>query len=179
MSVIAIPDNERLQIEELEPDDEECPICLEVPSDAVAAANYGNRFKTLNTCGHKVCWTCIRGMLRTIHYGERELKCPLCRAVDTTMNDLVQEYSDNIARQGTVTRVDYERLLHLATARIMNRTRVINGPRVPIPQMVPVFCLRCEKPGCQSRNKTKRRCANHPQIPCCGKCKECSECSRT
>jgi hypothetical protein len=186
MSVVAFPVGERdsLPREELEPSDEECPVCLEIPSDAVAEANNGHGFKVLNPCGHKVCWTCVSNMLRT--YGQRGLTCPLCRAVDTTSigglaQVLNQEIRRNIAQRYAL-RIQYERLLHQSAARTMNRTRIINGPLAPrraIPQQVPVYCLRCEKPGCQSKNRTTRRCANHPQTPCCGKCKVCSECSRT
>jgi len=178
MSVVASPERYSLPRGELEPSDQECPVCLEIPSDAVAEANNGDGFKTLNACGHKVCWTCVGNMLRTVQYNsQRGLKCPLCRAVDSTSIGLDQEIRRNMVRWS-----EYERLLHQSAARTMNRTRIINGPLAPrraIPQQVPVYCLRCEKPGCQSKNRTTRRCANHTQTPCCGKCKVCSECSRT
>ena len=163
---------------ELEPIDEECPVCLEVPSAALAAENYGDGFKTLSSCGHKVCCTCVNNILRTA-YSIGGLKCPLCREIDTTITRLVDNYRRDRAHQGimTIPVHVYQRLLRQATARTMNRTRVISGSRAAIPQMVPVFCLRCEKPGCQSKNKTKRRCVNHPQTPCCRNCKVCSECA--
>jgi hypothetical protein len=190
MSVVATFEQDHLPRGELESNDEECPVCLEVPSDEVAAANHGHGFKTLDACGHKVCWTCVRGMIGT----NRGLRCPLCRAVDTTSSALEQHFLQqqrlqlaarmvqaNIQLQRSASlsyRTDYEQL-HSQHSRTINRSRTINGPRVDIPQMVPVFCLHCEKPGCQAKNKTKRRCVNHPQTPGCRKCNVCSECSRT
>ena len=164
--------------EELEPSDEECPVCLEVPSATLAVENYGDGFKTLSPCGHKVCCTCVNNILRTA-YRIDGLKCPLCREIDTTITRLVDNYRRDTGDQG-IMRIPirvYQRLLRQATARVMNRTRVISGSRAPIPQMTPVFCLRCDKPGCQSKNKTKRRCVNHPQTPCCRTCNVCSECA--
>jgi hypothetical protein len=71
----------------------------------------------------------------------------------------------------------YASMMYESAARMMNRRRVIGvGPRVPIPQQVPVYGLRCEKPGCQSKNRTKRRCVNHCQTPCCSRCNVCNVC---
>jgi len=182
-SLIEIP-----QIEHL---DEECPVCLEVPSAEFTATNNG--FKTLSKCGHKVCCRCVKAIVLT-NYNAQGLKCPLCRVVDTTFINV----RDRITRERRIAarmsrsnipnigqrpdrQIDYERILHQSAARTMNRTRVINGPLAPrsaIPQQVPIFCLRCETPGCQTKNRTKRRCPNHSQVPCCTKCYECNECIR-
>lgn len=179
MSLLAtVSEQERPPRGELESNDEECPICLEVPSEVAVITNYGEGFKTLNACGHKVCQTCVSNMLRTIHYSQRGLTCPLCRAIDTSSIDMDEEGVElQIPR--TPGRIKYVRLLHQAAARTMNRTRVINGPlghRAAIPQQVPVFCLRCEKPGCKSKSKTKRRCSRHPKTPCCRTCVCCELC---
>lgn len=186
-----------IEITPIEHVDEECPVCLEVPSAELTAANNGDGFKTLSNCGHKVCCRCVKGMVLT-NYNAQGLKCPLCRAVDTTFivdrdrervristaRRLAARTSRsnilNIAQRSD-SRIDYERILHQSAARTMNRTRVINGPLAPrsaIPQQVPIFCLRCETPGCQTKNRTKRRCPNHSQVPCCAKCYACSECIR-
>jgi hypothetical protein len=187
-SIIETTPIETTPIEHL---DEECPVCLEVP---LTTANNGDGFKTLSNCGHKVCCRCVKSIVFT-NYNAEGLRCPLCRAVDPTFIDVRVRISRerriaasrmrrsvilNVA-QPPDRQIDYERILHQSAARTMNRTRVINGPLAPrsaIPQQVPVFCLRCETPGCQTKNRTKRRCPNHSQVPCCTKCYECNECIR-
>jgi hypothetical protein len=207
MSTTAVAEEEchpRDELAELDPHDEECPVCLEIPSDEIVSANNGEGFKALSECGHKVCWKCVKTMLCTNNYVQG-LRCPLCRAVDNTSILLAQDinreqlsaarrahenrrniarlYAARMAQENTNIRLQpshatnqYERLLHQSAARTLNRTRVISGPRVAIPQMTPIFCLRCDTPGCQTKNKTKRRCTNHPQTPCCSNCIVCNIC---
>ena len=69
---------------------EECPVCLETPTQEMMSSHPGNGFMTIGGCGHNICWGCHEKISRTPSQyktlpgfnNKRFIKCPMCRSFD-------------------------------------------------------------------------------------------------
>ena len=70
---------------------EKCSICL-CSLNENSKKNNDRKIKTL-TCGHKFHFSCFRDL---IFHNNYFIKCPICRTVNTDINDIYDNPTDNI-----------------------------------------------------------------------------------
>ena len=177
---------------ELDTRDEECPVCLEKPTEEMVAQHNGCGFKDLGGCSHKVCWGCIDRLSTTTHHhrfslalNKRFLKCPLCRSWEMpTAEESVTEREFLLNRPlppppthrpvqmrpandpfWAQLAGEYGDIVHRYVARMDNQ------PRTPV-----TVIRRCQTTGCQNPHSQQRRCGRHPSTYCCQTCQSCNVC---
>ena len=97
------------QPDEMNIEEETCPICLEVPS-AEATALHGKKFYKINGCGHELCWEC-EPRVRTMGHdysrpkipelNETLLKCPICRATEKPSYEQLERLVEHLRSRPT------------------------------------------------------------------------------
>jgi len=170
--------------------DESCPVCF---GDDVA-------IRKLKGCGHAICKDCKNNLKKTnnqhiINNFEQTLvKCPMCRAIEKPsyqqLEQQVQRLLDEIAYKN-------RRIVQLCDGRLASvvpptpPVPVIDlvGPRPATPgEVVALLGLTraprtrtraipnnplmfCQRTDCRRKIRTRDRCRNHPDTPCCQSCR--------
>jgi hypothetical protein len=159
---------------ETTPHEEECPVCLEHPTQVMKLAHSGGGFKTINGCGHKLCWGCVSSTIITPGQymtnaaigNKRFIKCPMCRSFDKpSYEDLEKER-------------DYYR--DRATDNVQPVQHRMAPPPIANPRPVIVagasLRQRCRNANCETPSSTQRKCPRHRMTFCCRRCYCCDVC---
>ena len=169
---------------------ESCPVCF---GDDVA-------IRKLKGCGHAICKDCKNNLKKTnnqhiINNFEQTLvKCPMCRAIEKPsyqqLEQQVQRLLDEIAYKN-------RRIVQLCDGRLASvvpptpPTQAVDlvGPRPATPgEVVALLGLTraprtrtraipnnplmfCQRTDCRRKIRTRDRCRNHPETPCCTSCR--------
>jgi len=137
----------------LEP--EPCPVCF---NDDLSS------LKRLNGCGHSVCGDCKTGLYAAqnqfktstqILKKEKKkiimklLKCPICRTVEKPTCGLARENAEiQIGK-------------NVSLIQLCNMQNPLK---------------HCQNAGCTRQCRTRDRCPNHPEVPCCLRHTGCDRC---
>lgn len=170
---------------------ESCPVCL---TDETACSR-------LKGCGHAICKDCKNNLKKTNNqhiinkFEQKLVKCPMCRAIEKPS---YQQLEYQILR--LLDEIDYKnrRIVQLCDGRLASvvpprpPTQVIDlvGPVPTTPgQVVAVMGLArapraqstrvnannplmfCQRTYCRRKIRTRDRCRNHPETPCCASCR--------
>jgi hypothetical protein len=143
---------------------EPCPVCF---NDDVSS------LKRLNGCGHSICGDCKSEIYITWNQFEystqilkkentkiimKLMKCPICRTIEKPTCGLVRENAKVQIGIG------------LGLIKVCN----LKNPDQPATNLNSL--MRCQSFGCTRRNRTRRRCPNHPEISCCAGHWRCDQC---
>ena len=150
---------------------EECPICLETPTEKMTSAHGGKGFKIINGCGHQLCWGCDKKISTTPNQfvinktlGKAFIKCPLCRSFDKPSNEELQKRRDFYKNKRAYAAIVRRRLANPSSSQTAHIQLAIPESRY------------CENSDCISRRLTVRKCPHHILTPCCRECKKCDAC---
>jgi hypothetical protein len=176
---------------------ESCPVCF---GDDVA-------IRKLKGCGHSICVGCKNNLKKTSNqhilnnFNQTLVKCPMCRAIEKPsyqqLEQQVQRLLDEIAYKN-------RRIVQLCDGRLASVVPPIPpvpvidlvGPRPATPgEVVALLGLTraprtrtraipnnplmfCQRTDCRRKIRTRDRCRNHPDTPCCQSCRwiGCNEC---
>jgi hypothetical protein len=169
---------------------ESCPVCF---GDDVA-------IRKLKGCGHSICVGCKNNLKKTSNqhilnnFNQTLVKCPMCRAIEKPsyqqLEQQVQRLLDEIAYKN-------RRIVQLCDGRLASvvpPTPVVPvidlvGPRPATPgEVVALLGLTraprtrtraipnnplmfCQRTDCRRKIRTRERCRNHPDTPCCQSCR--------
>jgi len=175
---------------------EPCPVCF---TDDFSS------LKPLRGCGHHVCIGCKNNLKKTnnqhiIKYDHSFVKCPICRAIEKPTFTQLEQHVErleilNRSLQLNLTNKNkkiLDLLCELRGVLLFQPPTVINlvdpatnppRPNPPAPNRPqPLITIRnalnrCQRTGCRRKNRTRDRCRNHPDTPCCSGCfRRCNLC---
>jgi hypothetical protein len=169
---------------------ESCPICL----------NDDTSCSRLKGCGHAICKECKNNLKRTNNqhilnkFDQKLVKCPMCRAIEKPS---YQQLESQIL--WLLDEIDYKnrRIVQLCDGHLASMVPptppvpVIDlvGPRPATPgEVVALLGLAraprtrtraipnnplmfCQRTDCRRKIRTRERCRNHPDTPCCQSCR--------
>jgi hypothetical protein len=169
---------------------ESCPVCL---NDETSCSR-------LKGCGHAICKECKNNLKKTNNqhilnnFDQKLVKCPMCRAIEKPS---YQQLESQIL--WLLDEIDYKnrRIVQLCDGHLASMvpprppTQNVGlvGPRPATPgQVVAVMGLAraprtrarantniplmfCQRTDCRRKIRTRDRCRNHPETPCCTSCR--------
>lgn len=169
---------------------ESCPVCL---NDETSCSR-------LKGCGHAICKECKNNLKKTNNqhilnkFDQKLVKCPMCRAIEKPSYQQLESQIlwllDEIAYKN-------RRIVQLCDGRLASvvpptpPVPVIDlvGPRPATPgEVVALLGLAraprtrtranannplmfCQRTDCRRKIRTRDRCRNHPETPCCQSCR--------
>jgi len=150
---------------------ESCPVCL--TDDTTSWCR-------LRGCGHYICRGCKTNLKKSMNqyiinkYDQKFVKCPMCRSFEKPsykhLEQQVKCLLDEVAYKN-------RRIVELCDGRLAAVLPVqAIGLVHPLPPalhigMQPNPLMVCRRNGCTRRNRTRDRCRNHPDTPCCSSCR--------
>jgi hypothetical protein len=169
---------------------ESCPVCF---GDDVA-------IRKLKGCGHSICVGCKNNLKKTNNqhilnnFNQTLVKCPMCRAIEKPS---YQQLEQQVLRLLDEIAYKNRRIVQLCDGRLASvvpptpPVPVIDlvGPRPATPgEVVALLGLAraprtrtraipnnplmfCQRTDCRRKIRTRDRCRNHPDTPCCQSCR--------